>query len=219
MNSVKKNATPTNEFLQFEFGDHEVFVEMRAGEPVFLALDVCNALGIANPHDAIANLPEKQKLTSVVARSGQARNMNFLNEAGLYKLIFRSRKIEAEIFQDWIAENVLPSIRKYGIYCAKFEAVNGFEEDGKTWLKYSEVLNTFEYSHSGSRYAITERYPDEFLWHRDNWWVSEQYARGMAISKSLSKYRKQFKRVPKLNGRQLPELPFEDADKKEGGAA
>ena len=44
---------------------------------------------------------------------------NFLKEAGVYKLIFKSRKPEAERFQDWVTDTVLPSIRKTGEYSTK----------------------------------------------------------------------------------------------------
>ncbi len=61
--------------------------------------------------------------------------MTIINEAGLYKLIMRSNKPNAEKFQKWVCEDVLPSIRKYGTYSIgnkyeeKFNQINMLIKD------------------------------------------------------------------------------------------
>lgn len=72
---------------------------------------------------AIGNMNEKQviKLTNSVVKDLDIRKLNnrgenFLTESGVYKLIFKSHKAEAERFQDWVTDEVLPSIRKHGAY-------------------------------------------------------------------------------------------------------
>jgi prophage antirepressor-like protein len=89
----------------------------------FAAVDVCKILEIKNPTRALNDFPENERMTlaNMKGHSGQrggARFLNFINEAGLYRLIFKSRKPEAEKFKTWIFNEVLPSIRKYGLYSA-----------------------------------------------------------------------------------------------------
>jgi prophage antirepressor-like protein len=108
----------SNELIQFNFSPQStaVHIELINNEPWFLAQDVCDILGIVNSRDAISKLDEDEKLTSAVSTPGQVRKMNFINESGLYNLIFQSRKPEAKKFRKWVTSEVLPSIRKTGKY-------------------------------------------------------------------------------------------------------
>lgn len=92
----------------------------EAGNPWFVAKDVCDVLEISNNRDAISQLDNDEKNT-VVIPDGIPGNPNraIINEPGLYKLIMRSRKPEAKDFQRWITHEVLPSIRKHGIYATE----------------------------------------------------------------------------------------------------
>ena len=84
----------------------------------FIAKDVCDILGLSNVSKALESLKESNKTTITNSDSGSNYKTRLLvvNEPGLYKLIFKSRKEEAEKFQDWVTEEVLPSIRKTGSY-------------------------------------------------------------------------------------------------------
>jgi prophage antirepressor-like protein len=82
----------------------------------FVASDICSSLGLSNPSEALKSLDEDEKLTSVILRAGQNRNVNFVNESGLYALIFKSRKPSAGKFRKWITKEVIPSIRTKGYY-------------------------------------------------------------------------------------------------------
>ncbi len=88
-----------------------------AGDPWFVAKDVCDILGISNNRDAISQLDNDEKNT-VVIPDGIPGNPNkaIISEPGLYKLIMRSRKPEAKEFQRWVTHEVLPIIRKHGAY-------------------------------------------------------------------------------------------------------
>ena len=98
-----------------EFG--KVRIIMINGEPYFVGRDVATSLGYSNPNDALAkHVPDKYKLVSQIAIAGQMRNVTLINEAGLYKLVMRSKLPNAEKFSDWVCEEVLPSIRKHGAY-------------------------------------------------------------------------------------------------------
>lgn len=110
--------TQTPELQVFTFSENAqpINVTMINDIPFFLAKDVCDVLGIGNPTESLRNLDEDEKLTSVVLRAGQNRNVNFVNESGLYNLIFQSRKPQAKSFRKWVTSEVLPQIRKTGSY-------------------------------------------------------------------------------------------------------
>lgn len=95
----------------------EIRTTIHQGEPYFVGSDVCQGLGIVNHRDAIANLPETWKTRVGVTDSiGRIQSTLCIKEAGVYKLAFRSNKPEAEAFTNWVASEVLPSIRKTGSY-------------------------------------------------------------------------------------------------------
>ena len=98
----------------YETGD--VRVSVKDGEPWFAVKDVCEILELSNVTEAVRGLPETDLTSVVLTSGGQKRELTFINEAGLYRLVFRSRKPEAERFQDWICREVIPSIRKTGGY-------------------------------------------------------------------------------------------------------
>ena len=97
----------------------EVRMVLRDGEPWFVAADVCKALEIANSRDAVSRLDGDEKNT-VVLTDGIRGNPQkvIVNEPGLYALVLRSRKPEAKAFRRWITHEVIPSIRKHGLYAA-----------------------------------------------------------------------------------------------------
>ena len=117
-----------NEIQKFDFkGSSLRTLTDEAGEPWFVAKDVCDILGMSNPSmavtaldkDEVAQIDPKDYLGSE-NRSNQA--VNIVSEPGLYKLIMRSRKPEAKEFQRWVTHEVLPSIRKTGGYIPTSES-------------------------------------------------------------------------------------------------
>lgn len=86
-------------------------------EPMFCLSDVCKALEITHVTDVKNRLKEDGVGTAEVIDSmGRKQNATFINEVNLYKAIFQSRKESAERFTDWVTTDVLPSIRKHGMY-------------------------------------------------------------------------------------------------------
>lgn len=92
------------------------------GEPWFIALDVCNALGISNNRDALLKLDDDEKNT-VALTDGKRGNPNTLiiSESGLYTLILRCRDAVTPgtipyRFRKWVTGEVLPQIRRTGRY-------------------------------------------------------------------------------------------------------
>lgn len=105
----------------FEGNKVEVF-EFK-GEVLFNPKDVCKCLDIKDSNDAIKGFNANQKIklknsdtVNTLIRKLNNAGENFLTESGVYKLIFRSRKESAERFQDWVTDEVLPTIRKHGAY-------------------------------------------------------------------------------------------------------
>ncbi len=89
-----------------------------SGEFWFAGIDVCNILEYKNAPDIITKLldEDERKLDYLTDRSGQRRKGWTINESGLYALILSSSKSEAKVFRRWVTHEVLPSLRKAGIY-------------------------------------------------------------------------------------------------------
>ena len=105
-----------NEIRKFDFrGASLRTLTDEAGEPWFVAKDVCDILEISNPSDALKRLDDDERSRFNLGRQGET---NIVNEAGLYVLVLGSRKPEAHEFQRWVTHEVLPSIRKHGGYMA-----------------------------------------------------------------------------------------------------
>ena len=98
-------------FRNPEFG--EIRVVEKDGEPWFVAVDVCDILGLSNPSIAVSRLDNDERAKFNLGRQGDA---TIVNEPGLYALILGSRKPEAKAFKRWITHDIIPSIRKYGAY-------------------------------------------------------------------------------------------------------
>lgn len=91
------------------------------GLPWFAATPVCHALGYINPKSAVAQHVETIDRSSIAFHTGTPGNPNhtFVNEFGLYSLIFGSHLTAARRFRRWVFAEVLPSIRKTGQYTAE----------------------------------------------------------------------------------------------------
>ena len=100
--------------------DNEEFGEVRTSiiddEPYFALNDVCRILDIKNSRQAKTRLNDKGVITNDILTNGGTQRADFINESNLYKLVFQSRKPEAERFADWVTSEVLPAIRKHGAY-------------------------------------------------------------------------------------------------------
>jgi prophage antirepressor-like protein len=110
--------------------DHEIFGEIRIiaidGKPHFIAADVARALGYKNTHDAILRhcrwvakreVPHPQSPTKTL-------EVNVMPEGDLYRMVAGSELPEAQKFEAWIFDEVLPSVRKTGSYFLRGEPTN-----------------------------------------------------------------------------------------------
>ena len=122
------NANQLTIFKNDTIGEIKGFVDEKTGEPWFLAGKVCDCLKIKNSREAIRKLKEKHlryghKIEGVAKRDislldaqGHHQHCTIINETLLYELIFQSHTEKAFIFQQWIFCEVLPALRKHGVY-------------------------------------------------------------------------------------------------------
>lgn len=110
-----------NKLMIFE--GHEVEAFELNGEVLFNPYHVAECLEISDAKSSIRNFNNKQvvKVKNSDVRSMHFRKLNnagenFLTESGVYKLVFKSRKPNAEKFTDWVTDEVLPTLRKTGSY-------------------------------------------------------------------------------------------------------
>ena len=108
-----------NEIVPFGYDDQLVRTILIDDTPWFVAKDVCAALDLDNVSEALKKLDEDEKNTLRISEGIPSRgnpNVNIINESGLYTLILRSNKPEAKKFRKWVTSEVLPNIRKNGVY-------------------------------------------------------------------------------------------------------
>ena len=113
--STKTNETG-NQIARFSFKNMQVRIVIKDGEPWFAAHDVAVALEYRDAEGLTRLLKEDEKGPYKTGTRGGEQSLLFINEKGLYRGIFNSRKPEALAFQDWVVGEVLPAIRKQGVY-------------------------------------------------------------------------------------------------------
>jgi prophage antirepressor-like protein len=112
----EERAGPKVELLPLAFKGRPVRTMAVDGEPEWVLSDVAKVLGYRDATSAGGLLRNRHKGTRFVCTLGGPQEMTVINEPGLYRLMMRSDHPEAEEFQDWITDEVLPAIRKTGGY-------------------------------------------------------------------------------------------------------
>ena len=110
-----------NEIIQtFNFGINEVRTAIKDNGDVYFCLtDVADVLEISNANPSRFSLDEAGVHKMYISYPSGSKQVTFVNEPNLYRVIFRSNKAEARQFQDWVFNEVLPTIRKTGSYNTK----------------------------------------------------------------------------------------------------
>ena len=108
-----------NNLEVFNFENKEVRTKSQNNEVWFCLKDVCSILEIKNHKDVVSRLNQKGVDISDTLTNGGMQKVTFINESNLYKVIFQSRKPQAERFTEWVTSEVLPSIRKHGMYATE----------------------------------------------------------------------------------------------------
>ena len=134
-------------FSKEEFGEVRTLVE---GENIWFNLnDICRALDLRNPRKVMNDLPKGVTNSYPLLTNGGLQNMTFVNESGLYRTIFKSRKEKALEFQDWVCSEVIPSIRKHGAYITEDvikdnkklnEAIQAIREQYKDKIDFADAF-------------------------------------------------------------------------------
>lgn len=128
---------------QIQIFDKEEFGQIRTvilnGEPWFVAKDVCDILGTTNPTMAMDGLEDFERAKFNLGRQG---NANIISESGFYTLVLRSRKPIAKPFRIWVTSEVLPSIRKTGMYQAEPNKMENLLADlADIKIAYAQINN------------------------------------------------------------------------------
>lgn len=109
-----------SELQLFNYGEKQVRLIKQGNEVWFVAKDVCDILELENPTKAIKSLDDDEKNTLTIREGNQNQRgnptFNIVNEPGLYKLIFKSRKAEAKQFTRWVTHEVIPAVIRTGTY-------------------------------------------------------------------------------------------------------
>ena len=118
---MKSIAKAQNDFTIFKFGDSEIRVINKCGEPCFVAKDVCDALNLTNSRKALTALDDDEKGVTLSYTLGGEQNLSIVSESGMYTLVLRCRDAVNKgsvphKFRKWVTAEVLPSIRKTGSY-------------------------------------------------------------------------------------------------------
>ncbi|EFK2742497.1 antirepressor protein ant, partial [Escherichia coli] len=118
---MKSIAKAQNDFTIFKFGDSEIRVINKCGEPWFVAKDVCDALALTNSRKALTALDDDEKGVTLSYTLGGEQNLSIVSESGMYTLVLRCRDAVNKgsvphKFRKWVTAEVLPSIRKHGEY-------------------------------------------------------------------------------------------------------
>lgn len=108
-----------NELQIFNFDSNEIRTVVANEEPYFVGKDVAKVLGYKNTREALKYHVDKEDKKDGVAihdSIGRTQKPVVINESGLYSLIFSSKLDSAKRFKRWVTSEVLPAIRKHGIY-------------------------------------------------------------------------------------------------------
>ncbi|MDD4805132.1 MAG: BRO family protein, partial [Candidatus Pacebacteria bacterium] len=112
------NEVSLQKFINQDFG--EVRGLEYQNQPWLVGKDVATILGYKSTANALKrHVDEDDKLTHCFGDSGQQREMYIINESGFYSLVFGSKLPTAKKFKHWVTSEVLPSIRKHGIYATE----------------------------------------------------------------------------------------------------
>lgn len=143
---------------EFQFHTHAVRIFPTDDGLSFwiVGKDVADALGYATAKDALRQVPEKHKGRQKVPTPSGEQEMLCVDETGLYRIVLRSNKPEAEPFMEWVTAEVLPTIRRTGSYTrnettselpsmltpAQFEAERSYLQERHAQLMATPIVMT-----------------------------------------------------------------------------
>ena len=106
-----------NELQTFSFNNQPVRTVQVNNQPYWVLKDVCAVLGISNSRMTAERLEDDEvSQTDIIDSLGRSQSTSVITESGLYAVILRSDKPNAKEFRKWVTSEVLPAIRKNGVY-------------------------------------------------------------------------------------------------------
>lgn len=124
----------------FNYQDTPVRTVVIDDEPWFVLADLCKVLDIANPSDVASRVDDDALgIAEVIDSIGRTQHARTVNEAGMYEVVFLSRRPSAKDFKRWVTREVLPSIRKHGMY-ATADTVEAMLSDPDTMIRTLTAL-------------------------------------------------------------------------------
>lgn len=115
----KKKAKKVNEVSIFDFGDSAIRTLAIDNRPYFVGRDIASALGYSNTKDALSRHCRGVVKHDLIDKLGREQEAAFIPESDLYRLIFNSKLPAAMKFEEWVTNEVLPSLRQTGEYSLK----------------------------------------------------------------------------------------------------
>lgn len=137
----------TSQVVPFYFQSNEIRTIAVDGQPWFVAKDVCDVLGLENVTKALQRIPEQHLALNRIQGKRGEYEVNTVSEPGLYRLILRSDKPQAEPFMEWVTAEVLPSIRKTGGY-------NLPENEKKVFVRHTHMRGSMAPQGLDIRYTM-----------------------------------------------------------------
>lgn len=151
-----------NEIQKFDFkGAALRTLTDEAGEPWFVAKDVCDILGHSNVSMALDRLDDDERSKFNLGRQGET---NIVNEAGLYVLVLGSRKPEAHEFKRWVTHEVLPQIRRTGGYIPTTDADDDMTILAKAVMIGQRTMEAQKRKIAAQQTRIDELQPKASMW-------------------------------------------------------
>ena len=139
------------------------------GEPFFVGKDVAEVLGYVNPQKAVrTHVDEDDKGVNEMDTPGGKQEIVFINESGLYSLILSSKMPKARQFKRWVTADVLPAIRKHGVYAvdemlndpdALITALQAYKNEREQRMALESVVANMESVVANNKLLIDEMKP------------------------------------------------------------
>lgn len=133
--------------VEFNFQSTAIRTTAIGDDIWFCASDVCDVLGYLNPSDIIKkHCKQKGVSKRYTLTDGGNQELTYINEPNLYRLVMRSRKPEAERFEEWVMEEVLPTLRMSGSYVSTCQPTVSEVLQGRRYVTYFDNDNRISMS-------------------------------------------------------------------------
>jgi anti-repressor protein len=206
----KQEVIQMSNLVSFAFKNNNVRVIEKEGEPWFVGKDVADVLGYSNPRKALLDHC-KAAIPVGSLRSNDSlpldKQTKIISERDVYRLIMRSKKAEAEQFEEWVVGTVLPSIRKNGGYIADQEQLTP-EQIVANALVVAQNIISQQQQQLVSMTPKAEQF-DRFMNSKTTYTTTELAKQLGTTAVKLNKFLRD-NGIKMDNGKDLPKAGYED---------